>query len=394
MDTLQQGSGVIKAGFAGGDTPKAFFPSCVGRPKHLRIMAGAVEGNTFIGRHAQELRGLLRINYPMEHGIVDNWEDMEAIWSHLYVNELKVNPEEHPVHLTEAPLNPKRNRDHMAQIFFETFNVPAMFISMQAVLSLYASGRTTGLAIDSGDGVTHCVPVYDGFAIPHAIRRIDVAGRDITNYLQVLLRKNGYTFHTSAEREVVRVIKEKTGYVSLTPEKDEKEWAAGAFAAAALAGLPGGAAGMGGQQNKGPDEFVLPDGRVVKLGAERFKAPEVLFKPDLIGLEYPGLHQVVVDCISKTDLDLRKNLYSNLILSGGSTLFRGFGERLLKEVKHLTTAKDQRDFKIKIFAPPERKYSTWIGGSILANLQTFRQMWVTQQEYAEDPDIIHKRCFS
>ncbi|KAI9217389.1 actin-2, partial [Blastocladiella britannica] len=388
---IDNGSGVIKAGFAGDDRPKSYFPSCVGRPKHLRIMAGAVEGDTFIGRKAQELRGLLRINYPMEHGVITDWEDMERIWEYLYQEELKTVPEEHPVHLTEAPLNPRKNREQVAQIFFETFNVPALFISMQAVLSLYASGRTTGLAIDAGDGVTHAVPVYDGFAIPHAVRRIDLAGRDITQHLQVLLRKNGYTFHTSAELEVVRLIKEKTCYVSLNPAKEEKEYAAGAFASAALAGLPGATGGASGPGSKGPDEFILPDGRVVKLGAERFKAPEILFNPDIVGLEYPGLHQVVVDCISKVDLDLRKNLYGTVVLSGGSTLFRGLGDRLLSEVKKLTNNKDQRDIKVRILAPPERKYTTWIGGSILAGLSTFKKMWVSAEEYQEDPDIIHKR---
>ncbi|KAJ3359506.1 actin-2 [Allomyces macrogynus ATCC 38327] len=381
---IDNGSGVIKAGFAGDEQPKSFFPSCVGRPKHLRIMAGAVEGDTFIGRKAQELRGLLRINYPMEHGIVTDWEDMERIWDYMYTEELKTLSEEHPVLLTEAPLNPKKNREQVAQIFFETFNVPAMFMSVQAVLSLYASGRTTGLVLDSGDGVTHAVPVYDGFAIPHAIRRIDVAGRDITQYLQVLLRKNGYAFHTSAEMEVVRVIKEKTCYISQNPIKEEKEFIAGAFASAALPGMAA----------KGPDEFILPDGRVIKLGAERFKAPEILFNPDLIGLEYPGMHQVIVDCIQKADLDLRRNLYSNLVLSGGTTLFKGLGDRLLTEVKKLSSSKDQRDVKIKIFAPPERKYSTWIGGSILASLSTFKKMWVSAEEYQEDPDIIHKRSFA
>ncbi|KAL7747240.1 centractin- actin- protein of the dynactin complex [Sorochytrium milnesiophthora] len=382
---LQQGSGIIKAGFAGDTQPKSFFPSCVGRPKHLRAMAGAVEGDFFIGRKAQELRGLLKINYPMEHGVVTDWDDMERVWQYLYTEELKTLSEEHPVLLTEAPLNPKQNREQQAQILFETFNVPALFTSVQAVLALYASGRTTGLVMDSGDGVTHAVPVYEGFAIPHAIRRIDVAGRDVTEYLQMLLRKAGYPFHTSAEKEVVRIIKEKTCYVALNPAKEEKE------ASHAVSGVvPTGAA-----STRGPGDFVLPDGKVVKLtpdhkmGVERFRAPEILFSPDLVGLEYPGISQVVVDSINKTDLDLRKNLFGNVLLSGGSTLFQGFGDRLLSEMQKLANA----DTKIKIFAPPERKYSTWIGGSILANLSTFKKMWVSAEEYQEDPDIIHKKAF-
>ncbi|KAF9363796.1 Actin-2 [Mortierella sp. NVP85] len=359
---IDNGSGVIKAGFAGDDQPKCFFPAFVGRPKHTRIMAGAVEGDLFIGKRAQELRGLLKIKYPIEHGIVQDWDDMEKIWQFIYTDELKTMSEEHPVLLTEAPLNPMRNRELAAQIFFETFNVPALFTSIQAVLSLYSSGRTTGVVLDSGDGVTHAVPVYEGFAIPHAIQRVDIAGRDVTEHLQLLLRKGGYHFHTTAEKEIVRIIKEKTCYLPLNPAKEEKD------------------------TGEKKEDFMLPDGNIIKLGAERFRAPEILFNPELIGQEYPGIHQVVADSISRSDMDLRKSLYSNIVLSGGSTLCRGFGDRLLQEVKKLAL----KDIKIKISAPPERKYSTWIGGSILASLNTFKKMWVSAEEYQEDPF----RCFS
>ncbi|KIJ25749.1 hypothetical protein M422DRAFT_236819 [Sphaerobolus stellatus SS14] len=360
---IDNGSGTIKAGFAGQDHPKCFFPSFVGRPKHTKVMAGALEGDMFIGRKAQEFRGLLKIKYPMEHGIVTDWDDMERIWSWIYAEELGTLSEEHPVLLTEAPLNPRSNRDIAAQIFFDTFNVPALFTSVQAVLSLYSSGRTTGIVLDSGDGVTHAVPVFEGFSMPHAIRRVDIAGRDVTDHLQLLLRKSGHHLHTTAEKEVVRTIKEKCCYVALNPAKEEKESASKT------------------------EEFRLPDGNVIQLGQERFRAPEILFNPELIGSEYAGVHQVVIDSISRVDLDLRKSLFSNVVLSGGSTLCQGFGDRLLNEVKKLAL----KDIKIKIYAPPERKYSTWIGGSILAGLNTFKKMWVSAEEYQEDPDIIHKK---
>lgn len=258
--------------------------------------------------------------------------------------------------------------------------MPALYTSIQAVLSLYASGRTTGIVLDAGDGVSHAVPVYEGFAITNSIQRIDVAGRDITEYLQTLLRKSGYVFHTSAEKEVVRHIKEAVTYVAHDPRKEEKDWAQVKL-----------------DQNK-VVEYTLPDGNKLKvrpsrkhgqedvkevaeltpmcvqIGAERFRAPEILFDPEIIGLEYPGVHQIVVDSINRTDLDLRKALYANIVLSGGSTLTKGFGDRLLTEVQRLAV----KDMRIKIFAPPERKYSTWIGGSILAGLSTFRKVcWVT-----------------
>lgn len=359
---IDNGSGTIKAGFSGEDIPTCYFPSFVGYPKHDRIMLGAVEGDNFIGKRAQELRGLLKVKYPLEHGVVTNWSDMEKIWQYLYSEELKTSPEEHPVLLTEAPLNPRKNREKAAQILFETFNVPALYISIQAVLALYASGRTTGLILDSGDGVTHAVPVYEGFALNHSIRRIDIAGRDVTEHLQLLLRKSGYYFHTSAEKEVVRAIKEKTCYISANPAKEEEE------------------------PSYKYDEYKLPDGNIIKLNSERYKAPEVLFKPELIGLEYPGIPQIIIDSITKSDLDLRNALYGSIVLSGGSTLYRGFCDRLLNELKNLSP----KDVKIKMYSQPERKYSTWIGGSILGSLATFSKMWVTSEEYHEDPNCIHR----
>lgn len=180
----------MKAGFAGEDRPKTVFPAFVGRPKHVKAMAGAVEGDFFVGDRAEALKGLLKVSYPMEHGIVEDWADMERVWSHCY-RELAVQSEQHPVLLTEAPLNPRRNREKAAEIFFETYNVPAFFVSMQAMLSLYASGETTGIVLDCGDGVTHVAPVCSGFAISSAILRADFGGRDITRYLQLLLRRAG-----------------------------------------------------------------------------------------------------------------------------------------------------------------------------------------------------------
>lgn len=194
----------------------------MGRPKHIRVMAGALEGDLFVGPKAEDHRGLLSIRYPMEHGIVNDWNDMEKIWTHIYSkDELSTFSEEHPVLLTEAPLNPKKNREKAAEIFFETFNVPALYVSMQAVLSLYATGRVTGVVLDSGDGVTHAVPIYEGFAMPHSIMRNDIAGRDVTRYLKTLIRREGFNFRTTAEFEIVRMIKEKVCYLAGNLQKEE-----------------------------------------------------------------------------------------------------------------------------------------------------------------------------
>jgi actin beta/gamma 1 len=294
---------------------------------------------------------------------------MEKVWHHTLYSELRVSPEEHPILMTEASLNPKLNREKMTQIMFEVFNVPCLYVNVQAVLALYSSGRTTGVVLDSGEGISHTVPIYEGYAIPHAIQKILLAGKDLTEYLREILKERGLNFTTPAELEIVRDIKETMTVVVSDYQEAMKD---------------------ADDSHACEKNYELPDGRKILIGNERFRCPEILFNPSLAGHDLEGVHKYCFDSVMKCDNDVRKDLFANIILSGGSTLFEAMGERLWQEIHALTPSNG----RIKVLAPPERLYSVWLGGSILASLSTFQTMWITKQEYDENgPNIIHRKCF-
>lgn len=366
---IDNGSGVVKAGFSGEDAPRAIFPSIIGRPKNPGVIIGVEAKDEYIGDEAQQKRGVLKISYPIAHGIINDWDDMEKIWNHTFYVELRVSPDEHPVLLTEAPLNPKINREKMTQIMFETFNVPCLYVAIQAVLSLYSAGRTTGIVCDSGDGVTHTVPIYEGFSIPHAVSRIQLAGRDLTTFMAKLLKERGYEFNSSAEMEIVRDIKEKTSFVALDYEAALKQ----AQDSSSL------------EMN-----YELPDGKIITIGSERFRCPEYLFKPlEMNGKELNSVQDLTYTSIQECDVDVRRDLYQNIILSGGTTMFEGIGERLLKEIEN----RAPKQVSVKVIASPDRRYAVWRGGSTLTSLSTFAGMWITKEDYDEHgAAIVHRKC--
>lgn len=366
------GTGFVKCGFAGSNFPAHIFPSLVGRPtiRTNTKLNGYEIKDLMVGEAASDLRSMLEVNYPMDNGIVRNWEDMKHVWDYTFNEKLKIDPRHSKVLLTEPPMNPKRNREEMIKTMFETYQFEGVYIAVQAVLTLYAQGLLTGVVVDSGDGVTHIVPVYEGFALPHLTARLNIAGRDITKYLIKLLLLRGYAFNASADFETIRILKEKLCYVGYDIDVEQK---------------------LANETTVLVEKYELPDGRVISVGGERFGAPEALFQPHLINVEGVGVAELLFNTIQAADIDTRPEFYKHIVLSGGSTMYPGLPSRLEREIKQLYLERILKGntealskFKIRIEDPPRRKHMVFLGGAVLADIiKDKEEVWISRAEYEE-----------
>ncbi|CBY13008.1 unnamed protein product [Oikopleura dioica] len=367
------GTGFVKCGFAGANFPAHIFPAMVGRPI---LRAKSKEGGTMlkdviVGQQAADLRHSLDIQYPMENGIIRNWDDMELLWDHTFGEDcLNIDTAMSKILLTEAPMNPKKNRERLVETMFEKYGFQGAYVAIQAVLTLYAQGLHTGVVVDIGDGVTHICPVYEGYGLQNITKRLDVAGRDITKYLIKLLLLRGYAFNHSADFDTVREIKEKFCYVAYDVEQEDR---------------------LAQETTTLVEKYTLPDGREITIGAERFQAPEALFQPHLVDVEKEGAAQMLFNAIQGADIDIRPELYKHIVLSGGSTMYPGLPSRMTRELKQLYfqnvvkgDVTQYKKFKIGVEDPPRRKHLVFLGGAVLADIMKNNlPWWVTKKEYEE-----------
>ena len=397
---LDNGSGYLKAGYSNQTSPELCIPALVGREilrygekidlNKIKETKKKSEQKKLIKqmikeRHLKEImigdeiigfRSLLDLSHPVTEGIITDEEDLFKLWDYTLTQKMGIeDPSERRIIVTEAPLNPLSNKIKIFEILFEKIGVGAINIEPQAKCSLFAEGIDTGIVLDSGDGVTHCIPVSDGAILKHSIERMDIAGRHVTEYLVRLLQKKGYAFNSSADFDFVRELKEKYCFVSNDIESDRK---------------------LERETSYYNSYHLLPDETRIRISDEKFEAPEILFNPSLIGKEYDGIPYMMMKSINSCPIDSRKGLYSGIVLSGANTLFPGFASRIENEIKTLykqTALKLAKEKKIKIninvIDSPKRKYSVFIGASIIANHYNSEgndDYWITRDEWLECED--------
>lgn len=352
---IDSGSSTIKAGLAGDKIPSLTIPSFVGRAKDPRTLKKRTS-NTYVGFEAERNISHLKLRYPINRGKVDNWTDVEDLWKYVF-SSLSLTSNAQPVIVSETSFNPCESREKTAEMFFETFNVPGLLLASQGILSLYSTGATTGVILDCGEGTTQITPIYEGFSITQAITSMNLAGKDLTEHLVRLLMRSGHSISSSHDMELARTIKEQKCYVS--PAKID----------------------MNSPSERAlPETFTMPDGRIIPLSNERYLASEILFTPDRLGLELPGISQLLINSVQSTSIDLRKNLYSKIYVTGGTSLMTGFGQRLLGDIKKASP----KDVKVKMTLANNRINACWLGASVLSKTSEFRNSVVNRSRYEEE----------
>ncbi|XP_062969696.1 uncharacterized protein LOC134390366 [Cynocephalus volans] len=342
---IDTGTGFTKCGLAGEDHVLSVVPSQVQLLQHP-----AQDQPPYAVPESRE--GSYSV---LNRGVVSDWDALEVLWQHLFYCRLGVKTEELAVLVADSPISPRTNREKVAEILFEHFHVPAMQTVHQALLALYAYGRTTGLVLGSGHGTSYVAPILTGDLAPLDTYRLDVAGADLTKHLAQLLQASG---HSLPKVGLVNQIKEACCYVAMDM-----------------------AAEMAHTQAKAQVDFVLPDKQVITLGSERFCCPEALFQPTLLGVNQPGLSQLALLSISRLEAKQQEQLLANVVLDGGSTLVSGFPERLRQELGSGAT----------VLGSPHRAVAAWLGGSIMASRDSFQSLWLSRHEYEEEgPWAIYK----
>lgn len=362
---IDAGSGMVKAGFAGEEIPRACFANVVGLPRCTdeksvferkeMLKRGSQSGLTYtIGEDALKNRGNLTLHYPMSRGLVEKWEQMEYVYEHLFFDKLDIVPDESKVLITQSLYTTKKNTQETVELLFELFGIQGICLMNQSLLGLYSTGRTTGLVIDSGDEITSMVSFFDEIPITQACNKMSLGGRDVVWYLQRLMLKSGYNFSLSSELMLLKEMKEDLCIISQDYEQDCKA-----------------------KEAEFEKSFKLPDGQTIQFGKERFMSTEMLFNPMIIGKEDAGMAELAMKTFHDCPIDVRDALYKSIIIIGGNTMFSGFKERLEHDMN-----KHQHNFKqFKVFADPLRQFSSWQGGSVFASLSTFEERLTTIDEY-------------
>ena len=393
---IDNGTGYTKMGFAKNVDPQHVIPTCVAEnasstsTNATRKGARAMRDLDFvIGDEAVGLSASRDVRWPIRHGTVENWEAMEKFWEASICQYLRCDPEDHYFLLTEPPLNPPENREYTAEIMFESFNAPGMYIGVQAVMALAASiaskkqsqyaSALTGTVIDIGDGVTHVIPVSDGYVLGSSIKSVPLAGRDLTTFVQCLMRERGERVPPEDAMEVARKVKEEHCYVCKDIVKEfllhER--------------MPGEhVVKINGVRGKTGDAWTAD------VGYERFLAPEVFFQPEIYTSDYlTPLPELVHQAIASSPIDTRRNLYGNIVLSGGSTMFKGFGKRIRRDVKRLVDTRiaattkgaklTSKEVDVEVVTHSFQRTAVWFGGSVLASTPGFYSSCVTKADYEE-----------